>query len=255
MQRCAAWPTDHGHRNPCAKPNRYSFRSGATMRCQRGKSCVRRLLTPAVLCLALLIWLGGALAQDKPIHGAQWSDGLDVNESAKFQIWRTTTLGAYKGVNGYRNALDAAGIKIGDSADEILGRPAFRYAGMKTEVELTLLSAAKLGAESESALSDLYNRAKRIGLELCPAEVGPQLRLDYRNQPLGESLNIAMEPVATYDGQLTILSLVNFGSSLALIGGNARPDFKVPRTLLYVFALPARGRLEAARDPRAIPPN
>jgi hypothetical protein len=64
-------------------------------------------------------------------------------------------------------------------------------------VELALLSAAKLGMEPQAALSDLYRRAKEAGLELCPAEVGPQLRLDYRNQPGGEALNIAMEPVAT----------------------------------------------------------
>jgi hypothetical protein len=51
------------------------------------------------------------------------------------------------------------------------------------------------------------------------------LRLDYRDQPLGEALNIAMEPVATYSGNPTILSLVNLGSGLALIGGDGRSEF------------------------------
>jgi hypothetical protein len=202
------------------------------------------------MCLGLAVSLSVALAQDEQIRDPK-STALNVDTPARFQTWRKITLGTYKGVNAYRHALDAAGIKIGDSADEILGRPAFRYAGMKTEVELTLLSAAKLGVESEFALSDVYERARQVGLELCPAEVGPLLRLDYRNQPLGEALNVAMEPVATYNGQPTILSLVNFGSGLALIGGDGRSEFMVPRTFLYVFALPPKGRLEA----RTIPPN
>jgi hypothetical protein len=204
--------------------------------------------------LGLALYSGAALAQDAQGQGAKPTE-LTVDAPARFQTWRKITLGTYKGVNAYRDALDAAGIKIGDSADEILGRPAFRYAGVKTEVELTLLSAATLGVESEAALADVYKRARQAGLELCPAEVGPQLRLDYRNQPLGEALNIAMEPIATYGGQPTILSLMNFGSGLALIGGDGRSDFMVPRTFLFVFALPPNGRLEAARDPRNVPPN
>jgi hypothetical protein len=83
---------------------------------------------------------------------------------------------------------------------------------MKTDVKLAVLSAAELGVESdESSLSDVYERARRVGLELCPAEVGLQLRLEYRNQPLGEALDIAMEPVATYSGDPTILTLANWG--------------------------------------------
>ena len=147
---------------------------------------------------------------------------------------------SYKGVNAYRDAFDAAKIKIGDAADEILGRPAFPYVRGKTDLELTVVSAAELGVESESALADVYNRARRLGLVLCPAEVGPQLRLDYRDQPLGESLIIAMEPVNTYNGDPTILSLMNFGTGLALVASDGRAEFMVSGYLRFVFALPIR---------------
>ncbi len=124
--------------------------------------------------LGLAVSLSAALAQDEPIPGAQSSE-VNLNKPAHFQIWRTITLGTYKGVDTYRDALDLARIKIGDSADEILGRPAFPYATMKTDVELVLLSTAELGVESdETSLSDVYKRARQAGLELCPAEVGPQ---------------------------------------------------------------------------------
>ena len=140
-------------------------------------------------------------------------------------------------------------MKVGDAADEILGRPAFRYGRMKTDVELVLLSAADLGVESESSLADVYKRARQVGLELCPAEVGPQLRLDYRNQPLGEVLHIAMQPVAMYSKEPTIFVLANFSpSGLLLLGSDGRSEFMVPSTFRFVFALPTNGRLEAMRD-------
>ena len=154
------------------------------------------------------------------------------------QVWQTITLGTYKGVDAYRDVMDSAGIKIRDSANEILARPAFPYARVK-EVELVLLSASELGVETESSLSDVYKRAKQVGLELCPAEVGPQLRLHYRNQPLGEALvYIAMEPIAAYGGDPTILALVNFGSGLELMGVNRQPESMVLRSSRFVFVLP-----------------
>jgi hypothetical protein len=211
--------------------------------------CVCCLLAPG------LLWLGSPVSaddavQDKPSPVAQ-SVARDYNVIAEIPIWRAVTLGINKGVNAYRAALDAAAIKIGDSADEILGRPALTYMSKATQVQLAVLSAAQLGVEAGAApRSDVYRRAKRIGLELCPAEVGPQLRLEYRNQPLGEALDIAMEPVATYSGDPTVLTLVNFGSGLALIGGDGRSDAMVPRTRRFVFALPAKERLEARRGPQ-----
>jgi hypothetical protein len=161
------------------------------------------------ICLGLASFSGAALAQEQPISRGL-SSGLDLSTQAPFRTWRTTTIGSYKGVNAYRDALDAAKIKIGDAADEILGRDAFPYAREETVVELAVVSAAELGVESESSLADFYNRARQLGLVLCPAEVAPQLRLDYRDQPRGETLIIAMEPLNTYSGEPTILSLVNW---------------------------------------------
>ena len=225
------------------------------MRLQHRSRCARRLRTPLVIWLGLTISLSAVLAHDEPALGAH-SSGLNVNKPAHFQIWRTITLGTYKGVDAYRDALDSARIKIGVSADETLGRPAFPYAKIKTDVELAVLSAAELGVESdESSLSDVYDRARQVGLELCPAEVAPQLRLDYRDQPLGDALNIAMEPVATHSGEPTILALVNWGTGLLLIGSDGRSEFMVPRTWRFVFALPTHGRLEAMREPHQTVPT
>jgi hypothetical protein len=77
--------------------------------------------------------------------------------------------------------------------------------------------------------------------------------LDYRNQPLGEALDIAMEPVATYSGDRTILTLANWGTGLLLIGRDGRPESTVFRKSRFVFALPGKGRLEA-RGGRPIAP-
>jgi hypothetical protein len=208
------------------------------------KSCFLAL----VICLGLAAFSSVAFAQEQPISRGL-SSGLDLSTQAPFRTWRTTTIGTYKGVDAYRRALDSAGIKIGDAADEILGRPAFPYARTTTDVELVVVSAADLGVESESSLADVYKRVRQLGLGLCPAEVGPQLRLDYRDQPLGEALNIAMEPVATYGGDPTILTLANFGTGLLLIGSDGRSEFMVHRYLRFVFALPSR----VAADGRLIP--
>jgi hypothetical protein len=220
------------------------------MRSQHRSRCARVLRTPLLIYLGLAVCLSAALAQDEPIPSAQ-SREVDVDKPAHFQVWRSITLGSYKGVDAYRDALDVAKIKTGDSAGEILGRPAFPYARTKTGVELAVHSAADLGVESDQAsLAEVYRRARQAGLELCPAEVGPQLRLEYRNQPLGEALDIAMEPVATYGGEPTILTLANWGTGLLLIGRDGRPESMVFRKSRFVFALPTKGRLEARGGPQ-----
>jgi hypothetical protein len=62
-----------------------------------------------------------------------------------------------------------------------------------------------------------------------------------------------MEPVATYRGEPTILTLANWGTGLLLIGRDGRPESMVFRKSRYVFALPSKGRLEARSGARIAP--
>ena len=128
------------------------------------------------LLAAVLLWLGPALpasddvAHDMPSHVARPPND---STTAEVQIWRTITLGTNKGVAAYREGLDAAAIKIGVSADEILGRPAVPYARMKTQVELALLSVAELGVEAEAASFQMSTDVQGRSVSSCAL-----LRLD-----------------------------------------------------------------------------
>jgi hypothetical protein len=65
-----------------------------------------------------------------------------------------------------RNALDAAGCGIGDSAEEILARPAFTLSTTKTDVELIAVSVTELGFPSFwlwlMAEQDWFSSAKML---------------------------------------------------------------------------------------------
>lgn len=111
-------------------------------------------------------------------------------------------LGRPASVAGYRTALAAKGMHVGPStciASQMLENVIVSSAEIR--VTLTRISVAELGfRKQETKLSDIYGRARDRGLEICPAEVGPKLRLEYLSQPAGEYLRIAMEPINTVYG-------------------------------------------------------
>jgi hypothetical protein len=130
---------------------------------------------------------------------------------------------------------------LGDSAAEIIGRPAFRLSRARADVDLVVLSVSELGFKDEGAtMAEIHARAQQLGLELCPAEVGPQLRLQYLDQPLGEYLHIAMKPIAMYGGELVGLTVANGGASLVLIGGSADAGAVPHSSNRFVFVRPTR---------------
>jgi hypothetical protein len=137
-----------------------------------------------------------------------------------------------------RPAVSNRSCRLGESAAEIIGRPAFRLSRTKYQLDLVIVSGIDLGfaADADVALKEIHARAKTVGLALCPEEAGPQLRLQYLGQPRGEFLHAAMWPVATYAGDLTDFTLGNDGIGLLLLGGDGRPEFALPAVTRIVFS-------------------
>src|SRR5262245_60507247 len=150
-------------------------------------------------------------------------------------VWRTIAVGTFANSFALLNALDAAGCGIGDSAQEILARPAFTVGTSKTTVELFAVSAAELGFRTATApLAEIYARAQLLGFGLAAAEVAPQLRLQYPDQPMGEFL-IGMPPIKTWTGEPFILAVANGGAGLVLIGRDGSADAEIPVASRFLF--------------------
>jgi len=183
-----------------------------------------------------------ALGKAPPVNTPQ----IPVKSAAAVPVWKTITVGTFANSFALRNALDAAGCGIGNSATEILARPAFTLGTIKTNVELFTVSAAELGFQTDTAsLADIYARAQQLGFGLAAAEVAPQLRLQYFDQPIGEFLIVGMKPIKTWKGEPIILSVANGGAGLIIIGqdGSADAEISVVSRFLFVQSQAAAYKL------------
>ncbi len=135
----------------------------------------------------------------------------------KFKIWKTIKLGTgLKTADDFCEALKDDGFNIGDWANDILGKPAFKTATEEIEVDLVKVTVTELGFKKGARRDQIYKRVKELGLELCPPEVGPQLRLQYQDQPNGEWALIGMEPIADSGGNLHVFYVKRNDSELWL---------------------------------------
>lgn len=140
------------------------------------------------------------------------------------KVWKTIKLGTgLKTAKDFRNELKKNN-RIGVWGDDILGQSAFTVSDIEKEVDLVNISVEELGFKDGATRKDIYDRALELGLQLCPEEVGPQLRLQYTDQPKGEWLRVAMEPIADSDGDLNVFDVAHDSDGRWLNGNNGHPD-------------------------------
>lgn len=170
------------------------------------------------------------------------SDELEVKEAEhKWKIWETIKIDTgLKTADGFRKAIKKNGMKISDWASDILGKSAFTLASQETELDLVKVTVRELGFKDGARRDQIYKRAKQLGLELCPSEVGPQLRLQYKDQPNGEWILIAMEPITDSGGDLRVFDVECLASELWLRSDYGAPDLFWNSVHQWVFVRPRK---------------
>ena len=131
-----------------------------------------------------------------------------------FPVWKTIKLGT--GITtgaGFRDALIRGGTELGESIlPYILNHPMFEVAKQPAELDLVALTLKDLGLDCNADYLEISLRAKEVGFVRVPREGGPQLRLQYLDQPEGENLIVAMEPLPMDNGGYSaIFELGNHG--------------------------------------------
>ena len=154
--------------------------------------------------------------------------------------WRMVAIGFYKNATAMRDALSDAGrrIAVGETANEIMGRPLFQYAQSPKRLRLYRVTGFDLGYHDDGnvSLRDIYQRASELEYDLCPAEVGPMLRLSYLDQAAGEFLEIAHLPVHRYGGQPIRFMVGYDGWTFLLLGNVGDLEIMVSaQSLVFVF--------------------
>lgn len=96
-------------------------------------------------------------------------------------------------------------IYISDYARSMLQKPEFAVISKPEKLNLIKLKVQDLGFENSPTTDQIYSRAEELGLELCPPEIGPHLRLNYqtvfkREQTKGEYLRIGMKQITDSSG-------------------------------------------------------
>jgi hypothetical protein len=143
-------------------------------------------------------WIENPKALQKTLRIVLYPRETTVTVPGEFATWKTITIGTQKLVKDLTKALSSNGFRISDWTGDVLKK--ITLAGAETEIELVLVLVADLGFTEATRRDAIYDRAKELGLDLAPAEVGPQLRLAYEYQPRGEWMLMAMDPITDSAG-------------------------------------------------------
>ena len=101
-------------------------------------------------------------------------------------VIRTVTVGGLT-KSQLLEELRSNGVLLNESAERLFASEQFTTAATRSAVTTVELLVGDLGFPQGATTADMYARATALGLALCPIELGPQLRLQCRDQPEGHT--------------------------------------------------------------------
>ena len=147
-------------------------------------------------------------------------------------------------------AMKEQGINISSFAQEMIESPDFMpaqsglsgiqrlFKGERSPiseiVDIVRLKVRDFGFTNYPTTTELFAKAEEFGLELCPAEVGPQYRLQQTDQPMDDWFYIGMKPLVA-SGFPRVFRLEHDSFGLWLDFRWARPDRSWSLVREFVF--------------------
>lgn len=153
--------------------------------------------------------------------------------TVEFTVFKTIKLGTHKLVNDLRQSLKDGGNRIGKWGNDILGK--ITLAESEMEVTLHVATVKELTGKDWATNREINEAIRSKGYDLCPAEAGPQLRLQYSDQPNGEWIRVAMEPISASDGDLNVFHVAHDDGECWLNGSDGHPGNEWHGGARFVF--------------------
>jgi hypothetical protein len=123
-------------------------------------------------------------------------------------------------------------VYISQWGQELLDSKDFETASEPEHADLVRLTVEDLGFPLGATTDEIYAKAAELGLELCPAEVGPQLRLAYTGN---DWMYIGMKQITDRGGYPFVFFLREDGGELELFASHARADEPWDSVVQFVF--------------------
>lgn len=137
--------------------------------------------------------------------------------------------------------LGRRGVSLNDYARALFADAAFTTSPEVHILRLVQVSLPEIGLPHGGRFDEIVANAAASGLEPCPLEVGPHLRLDHLDQPRGPYLTIASHELRPGPETPNGFYLRHLDDGLWLRGYEAGPDNVYPPDFTdFVFVLTDR---------------
>lgn len=111
-------------------------------------------------------------------------------------------------------------IYVSNGTERMLKNEKFFVSEKKEQAHFVKLRVADLGFPDGATTVEIYQKAEELGLEICPPEIGPRIRLDYEQifqkaQPAREYFLIAMKQIFDTYGDPHVFGISRDGDGKA----------------------------------------
>ena len=147
-----------------------------------------------------------------------------------------------------RLLLDERGIGLNAYATILFDDPAFMTSEQSRQVVVAEISVAELGLTSGATSDEIFRTALEYGLDVCPLELAPHLRLQYPEQEEGPYLTIASAKTRADEAYPNGFYLRRHDGKLWLRGYRATADYVWSPASRFVFVVDGRAQNEQDND-------